>query len=187
MSSDESSIGERGDDDSNSGGQYEEELEPEDLVSSDSDSTGLRYGDDAKCPHYVRRIAKTESSDNTVFKYVGATDWCGCKEECGLRTCLSAVTGHYCTSRSCRIRPTCGNRLRDTAGLRLGVSMHGRGVFSSRDIERGTLIGEYSGDLSEHDHASEETPISDYVFELQGTTLLGTTAYIDARDCGGIA
>ncbi|TYZ59321.1 hypothetical protein PybrP1_001200, partial [[Pythium] brassicae (nom. inval.)] len=94
---------------------------------------------------------------------------------------------HYCTPRSCRAGDSFGNRLRDTSGLRLGVSRHDLGVFATQDIPEGTIIGENGGLLTLHDFAKEAQRTSDYALQLQDRTQTAETVFIDARKCGGMA
>ncbi|EEY55538.1 uncharacterized protein PITG_09464 [Phytophthora infestans T30-4] len=93
-------------------------------------------------------------------------DWCGCDTICRPDGCPNALGSIFCARNNCLNGSDRGNRLRTVSGLHLARGNIGYSVFTSEDIESGSIVAEYAGVLTTHDYRKDRKRTSNYTIGL---------------------
>lgn len=139
----------------------------------------------AEWPSTVEQIAHAEYPDHIVLPDLGSVDWCGCEDECIVDVCSNSAAETFCSTNNCKLGVGCGNRRVDAPGLVLRSGRVGFTVFATQAIKRGAIIGEYAGDVTDHDFDASDRQ-SEYAMALQVRSTKGRKLFIDSERRGNI-
>ncbi|KAE8902049.1 hypothetical protein PF006_g19393 [Phytophthora fragariae] len=132
-------------------------------------------------PDSSRKLSENENPESVRFPDYGDLDPCDCSRDCFRDVCDNADAGIYCTADDCAAGERCSNSVYDCRDVEVVSTSLGYGVRATGFIPVDTVIGEYTGILTTHDHDKDKDVTSEYAMKLQ-TRASRRKVYIDAKE-----
>ncbi|KAE8992517.1 hypothetical protein PR001_g20912 [Phytophthora rubi] len=136
-------------------------------------------------PDSSRKLSENENPESVRFPDYGDLDPCECSRDCFRDVCDNADAGIYCTADNCAAGERCSNSVYDCRDVEVVSTSLGYGVRATGFIPVDTVIGEYTGILTTHDHDKDKDVTSEYAMKLQ-TRASRRKVYIDAKEGEGL-
>ncbi|KAE9200930.1 hypothetical protein PF002_g21683 [Phytophthora fragariae] len=107
-------------------------------------------------PDSSRKLSENENPESVRFPDYGDLDPCDCSRDCFRDVCDNADAGIYCTADDCAAGERCSNSVYDCRDVEVVSTSLGYGVRATGFIPVDTVIGEYTGILTTHDHDKDK-------------------------------